>query len=60
MRKIWVILLSVFVISSLSGYEQRQQEETQAEPVVAVGKDLSQHTLEALLSNGYITLTIRK
>lgn len=60
MRKIWVILLSVFVISSLSGYEQRQQEETQAETVVAVGGDLSQHTLEALLSNGYITLTIRK
>ncbi len=60
MRKIWVILLSVFVISSLSGYEQSQQEETQAETVVAVGRDLSQHTLEALLSNGYITLTIRK
>ena len=60
MRKIWVILLSVFVSSSLSGCEQSQQEETQAETVVAVGRDLSQHTLEALLSNGDITLTIRK
>ena len=60
MRKIWVILLSVFVSSSLSGCEQSQQDETQAETVVAVGRNLSQHTLEALLSNGDITLTIRK
>ena len=60
MRKIWVILLSVFVSSSLSGGEQSQQEETQAETVVAVGMDLSQDTLEELLSNGDITLIIRK
>ncbi len=60
MRKIWVILLSVFVLSSLSGCEQSQQEEIQAETVVAVGMDLSQDTLEELLSNGDITLTIRK
>ena len=42
MRKIWVILLSVFVLSSLSGCEQSQQEETQAETVVAVGINLQE------------------
>ncbi len=42
MRKIWVILLSVFVSSSLSGCEQSQQEETQAETVVAVGINLQE------------------
>ena len=42
MRKIWVIQLSVFVISSLSGCGQSQQEETQAETVVAVGINLQE------------------
>lgn len=42
MRKIWVILLSVFVLSSLSGCGQSQQEETQAETVVAVGTNLQE------------------
>ena len=55
MRKIWVIPLSVFVISSLSGCGQSQQEETQAENVVAIGINLQEEA-----ANGDITLTIRK